>query len=279
MRILDTHHHLWKYYPAEYAWIDDRMAVLKRDYLPDDLAGLIGSANVISTVAVQARQTPGETDWLLSLAERSPFIKGVVGWVDLCSDSVDEQLERFCSNPELVGVRHVVHDEPDDRFMYRQDFRNGLSMLRKYGLTYDILIFPRHLEAAIDLVKAFPGQPFVIDHLAKPMIREGSLHPWKELIRTIAGLQNVWCKLSGMVTEADWLSWNPQDLYPFLDIVFDAFGTDRLMIGSDWPVCNLAGSYGQVMGILPEFMERREMPDSDRIKVLYDNGFKFYNLK
>lgn len=278
MKILDTHHHLWKFNTEEYGWIDERMTILKRDYLPGDLTGLISRANVEYTIVVQARQTLRETEWLLSLADQFPFIQGVVGWVDLCSDQIAEQLERFSSRPKLAGVRHVVHDEPDDLFMYRKDFRNGLSLLGKYGLTYDILIFPRHLKAAIDLAENFPEQPFVIDHLAKPPIMEGILEPWKSLIGTIANLPNVWCKLSGMVTEAEWQGWKPEDFDPYLDVLFECFGTDRLMTGSDWPVCNLAGSYNQIMKIVPGFMEKRNISREERDNILYNNGIRFYKL-
>ncbi len=276
MDILDTHHHLWQYNPVDYSWMDGRMEILRRNYLPDQLSALMPHSHVTGSIAVQARQMIEETRWLLELAERYPFIRGVVGWVDLCSPIVHQQLDEFYDHPKLVGVRHVVHDEPDDRFMYREDFRSGIRLLRDYNLNYDLLIFPRHLEAAIDLVESFPGQRFVINHLAKPAIRDRQLDPWRGLIRKLATFPDVFCKLSGMVTEASWMDWKPQDLYPYLDILFDCFGPDRLMTGSDWPVCLLAGSYARVMNILPDYMYNRGISPEDQVKVLFQTGKVFY---
>ena len=203
MRI-DSHQHFWHYDPAHHVWMTEAMATLRRDYLPDELAPLLRAAGFDGTIAVQARQMLEETEWLLALAERHAWVQGVVGWVDLCSAELAAQLERFASRPKLVGVRHVVHDEPDDRFMLRPDFRRGIGRLGEFGLTYDLLLFPRHLEVAVTLVDEFPEQPFVLDHIAKPPIREGLLSPWKEDLERLAERPNVFCKLSGMVTEAGW---------------------------------------------------------------------------
>ena len=192
---------------------------------------------------MQARQNLEETRWLLELAEQHPFIKGVVGWVDLRSDRLPNNCKDLPSIPKLVGVRHVVHDEPDDHFMLRPEFRRGIAQLLDFNLTYDLLLFPRHLKVAAQLVEEFPQQPFVLDHIAKPKIAERSISPWQEDLRQLAQFPNVFCKLSGMVTEANWKQWQPADFHPYLDIVFEAFGPARLMIGSDWPVCTLSGEY------------------------------------
>jgi L-fuconolactonase len=236
---LDSHQHFWKFNPAEYGWMQPDWPI-RRDFLPSDLQPLLNQQQLAGSIAVQARQTIEESRWLLSLADQSPLIKGVVGWVDLRSDRVEEQLAEFTPHPRFVGVRHVVQDEPDDRFMLRPDFIRGIGKLKQFDLTYDLLVFPQQLPAAIELVRRFPEQPFVLDHIAKPRIRDGTLSPWRDHIRELAQAQNVCCKVSGLVTEADWANWKAEDFRPFLDIVFEAFGEDRLMFGSDWPVCLLA---------------------------------------
>jgi len=194
---LDTHQHFWRYDPAQHVWMTDAMGVLRRDYLPADLEPLLGAAGFDGTIAVQARQVVEETDWLLQLADAHPFIQGVVGWVDLRSPQVGDRLERYARHPKLVGVRHVVHDEPDDAFVLRADFRAGIARLREFDLTYDLLLFPRHLPLAARLVEEFPEQPFVLDHIAKPFIRDGLLSPWKDDLQRLAAFKNVYCKLSG----------------------------------------------------------------------------------
>ncbi len=267
---IDSHQHFWRYSPAEHVWMDDRMGVLKRDYLPEELSPLLAAIGFDGTIAVQARQNLEETRWLLELAGRFPFIKGVVGWVDLRSPELRKQLAAF---PKLVGVRHVVHDEPDDEFMLRPDFRRGIAQLRDFGLTYDLLLFPRHLPVAVQLVEEFPEQPFVLDHIAKPRIAEGLLSPWQEDLRRLARFPNVWCKLSGLVTEAKWKQWRPDEFRRYLDIVFDAFGPDRLMIGSDWPVCMLSGDYASTMNIVIDYLS-----PGDRDGVLGGNCARFYKL-
>jgi L-fuconolactonase len=258
---IDAHQHFWHYTPQEYGWMGPDMAILKKDHLPPHLAPLLEAAGIEGTVAVQARQTLQETRWLLELADHYPFIKGVVGWVDLCSLEVREQLERVGTHPKLRGVRHVVQDEPDDQFMLREDFVRGLGTLAEFDLTYDILIFPRHLPVACELVKRFPNQRFVLDHIAKPLIKDKKMAPWDADIRRLAAYPNVWCKVSGMVTEADWYQpalrgpgWQPTDFRPYLDVVFEAFGTKRTMFGSDWPVCTLAGTYADVVKLVLDYV-------------------------
>jgi L-fuconolactonase len=240
------------------------------------LAPLLKAASIDGTVSVQARQVVEESYWLLELADQNPFIKGVVGWVDLRSPKVAEQLEKLARYPKLRGVRHVVHDEPDDRFMMREDFRRGLKELKKYKLPYDLLLFPRHLPIACELLKQFPEQPFVLDHIAKPLIKERKMEPWRTDLRRLAEFTNVHCKVSGMVTEADWAHWKRRDFTPYLDVVFESFGTKRIMIGSDWPVCTLAGTYSGVMQIAANYVQR--LSSDERTDVWSENARRFYGL-
>ncbi|RPH92587.1 MAG: amidohydrolase [Calditrichaeota bacterium] len=251
---IDAHQHFWQYSASEYGWIDERMSALKRDFLPADLRPLLQAARLQGSIAVQARQTIEETRRLLQLADAHDFILGVVGWVELCSDQVEQQLEEFAAHPKLSGLRHVVQDEADD-FMLRSAFVRGIQALASLNKTYDILIFPRQLPAAIELVRRFPQQRFVLDHIAKPCIRDHLLSPWAEQIHRLAEYDNVWCKVSGMVTEADWKAWTPRDFRPFLDVVFEAFGVQRIMFGSDWPVCTVAASYQQVFELFDHYIQ------------------------
>jgi L-fuconolactonase len=264
MRI-DAHQHFWQYSPAEYGWIDDKMGVLRADHLPNRLAPLLAAAGLDGTVAVQARQTLAETEWLLELADQNPFIKGVVGWVDLANPELETQLELFAFHSKFCGVRHVVQDEPDDRFMLCPEFLHGIEKLAAFDLVYDILIFPRHLPVACELIQQFPEQPFVLDHIAKPFIKDQITDPWTEQIQQLASYQNITCKISGMVTEADWHSWQPADFRPYLDAVFSAFGPDRLMFGSDWPVCTVAGSYSQVVELVSDYTRTLSTAEQDEI--------------
>ncbi|MFZ1015074.1 MAG: amidohydrolase family protein, partial [Terracidiphilus sp.] len=218
---LDAHQHFWKYSPADYAWISDRMQVLQRDFLPQHLKPLLDAQNFQGSIAVQAQQTCEETLWLLELAEQHEFIRGVVGWVDLCAPQVREQLEALAKRRKLVGIRHVVQDEPDDAFMLRPDFRRGIDELAGFGLVYDLLLYPRHLPIAAKLVRQFPAQAFVLDHIAKPLIADRQLEPWARDLKGLAKLPNVSCKLSGMVTEARWQQWKPDDFKPCLDTVLE----------------------------------------------------------
>ncbi len=241
---IDAHHHLWKYSAADYGWITPDMNVIRRDFLPEDLEPLMHHFGIEGTVAVQARQTMEETTWLLGLAEKHPLIRGVVGWVPLTEGSgVKRSLEHFAGNKKLRAVRHVVQDEPDPRYILRKDFNEGVSALREFGLRYDILIFERHLPAAIEFVDRHPNQTFVLDHVAKPRIKDKIIAPWDRNMRELAKRQNVYCKLSGMVTEADPQHWTSEGLQPYLDVALGAFGPRRLMYGSDWPVMLLAGDY------------------------------------
>ena len=270
---LDSHQHFWSYSAAEYPWIPAGSA-LQRDWLPGDLAKLQADLNFDGSIAVQARQSLAESRWLLALAEANPRIKGVVGWVDLQSDAVEEQLGELSRNPRFVGARHVVQDEPDDRFLLRPEFVRGIGRLRQFGLTYDLLIFPRQLPAAIELVRQFPEQPFVLDHIAKPSIRTGALSPWREQIQELAQFPNVLCKVSGMVTEADHRAWKPEDFRPFLDVVFGSFGVGRLMFGSDWPVCLLAAGYEQTFSLVRDYVA--QVPMESQRGLFGETAARFY---
>jgi L-fuconolactonase len=262
---IDAHQHFWKYQPSTHGWIDDSMAVLKRDFLPADLEPLLAAGGYQACIAVQAQLSVDETRWLLDLGERHPFIAGVVGWVDLCAPDVADTLRALAGRPRLRGIRHVVQAEPDD-FMLRPDFQRGIAALGPLGLTYDILVYHRQLPAALALVERFPEQPFVVDHLAKPDIKGGLRDPWAAQMKALARHPNVFCKVSGMVTEADWAAWTPADLHPYLDVVFEAFGPERLMIGSDWPVCLLGGEYARVMGTVEDYLARLPAAAIDAVR-------------
>ncbi len=274
MRI-DSHQHFWQFNPADYGWMKPDWPI-RRDFLPVHLAPELRACKLDGCVAVQARQSLAETRWLLELASSASIIRGVVGWVDLCSPSVAKELEEFAAQPKLVGVRHVVQDEPDDAFMLREEFQRGIATLRRFDLTYDLLVLARQLPAAIALVQKFPQQAFVLDHLAKPPIKAGELSPWREQIRALAQLPNVACKVSGLVTEADWQNWRADDFQPFLDFVFESFGPDRLMFGSDWPVCLLAGSYERVFGLVQNYVS--QLGADTEVKFFGANAAKFYGL-
>jgi L-fuconolactonase len=274
---IDAHQHFWMYSPAEYAWIDDSMAALRRNFLPDDLYPELESAGFRGSVTVQARQTLEETRWLLDLADRSPWILGVVGWVDLRSPDVRTQLKALARNSKLVGIRHIVQSEPDDRFLLQPDFLRGISALEEFDLAYDILIYTKHLPIAAEFVERFPRQRFVLDHLAKPPIKSGHIDSWAEGISHLAAFPNVFCKLSGLVTEADWQHWEGEQITPFLDVAFESFGPDRLMIGSDWPVCLVAASYARAVEVVKSYLVQKNPECQDH--VLGANAQRFWRLK
>jgi L-fuconolactonase len=276
MRI-DAHQHFWLYDPIEYEWIDDSMAQLRRDFLPADLKPELTAAGFDGCIAVQARQTLEDTRWLLELADSAPFIRGVIGWVDLQAEDARGQLRELRKNPKLLGIRHIVQSESDDRFLLRPGFLRGVATLEEFNLTYDILIYPRHLGVASEFVSRFPRQRFVLDHLAKPFIKRQEVQPWETDLRRLAEFPNVYCKLSGLVTEADWKSWTPEQIVPYLKIAFDAFGPERLLIGSDWPVCTLAGTYSQTMNVIQQFLG--EHSDEARDAVLGGTAKRLWRFK
>lgn len=275
--IIDSHHHFWKYNTKEFDWIDHAMQILKRDFLPEHLEKECKANLIEGVVTIQARPSLEETRWLLSLADEHSFIKGVVGWVDLCSPNIEKQLEEFSANRKFVGVRHMVQSENDDHFMLRADFQAGLRLLSQYNLAYDLLIQPRHLSIAAQLVSEFPRQRFVIDHMGKPFIKTGELAQWKSDITALGFYKNVWCKISGLVTEADWNAWQQDDFQPYLTAVVHAFGFDRIMVGSDWPVCLVAASYKEVWNMSHSFFGNQ--PESVHRKFFRDNCKDFYNLQ
>jgi L-fuconolactonase len=273
--MIDSHQHFWTYDEAQYPWIP-KGSPLERDWLPEDWREAAEDCGIHGCIAVQARQTVDESRWLLNLAREHAFIQGVFGWVDLQSEQVELQLVELSQSPKFVGVRHVVQDEPDDLFMLRPEFVRGISRLNSFQLAYDLLVFPRQLPAALELVRRFPEQRFILDHIAKPSIKSGSINGWKDQIEEMAGFQNVWCKVSGMVTEADHQQWKPIDFQPYLDTIFEAFRPERLMFGSDWPVCLLAGSYGQVFDLVQTYT--RDFSAASRHCLFTQNVVEAYRL-
>jgi len=273
---IDAHQHFWIYNRSEYHWIDDSISALRRDFLPEHLKPELEGNGFQGSVAVQARQTMEETRWLLDLAARSQWILGVVGWADLQSPDIHSQVKSLAQNPKLVGIRHVVQSEPDDRFLLRPEFLRGVSALEEFDLAYDILIYPKHLPVAAEFVERFPRQRFVLDHLAKPPIKSGNIDSWAQGIRRLAEFPNLYCKLSGLVTEADWQHWQPEQIVPYLDVAFESFGPDRLMIGSDWPVCLVAASYARVLQVVQAYLLGQGSKCRDA--VLGGNAQHFWRL-
>jgi L-fuconolactonase len=273
---VDAHQHFWNYDPVRDAWIGEDMGVLRRDYLPADLQPALHANNVDATIVVQADQSERETLFLLEQAEWNPFVAGVVGWVDLRSPDLCARLQYFSEFPALRGFRHVAQSEPDDHFLMREDFVRGVAMLKQFNFTYDILIYARQLPAAIALVEKLPDQAFVLDHIGKPDVKAREIDRWAAGIRALAVNPRVYCKVSGLGTEAYWNNWRADDFKPYLDVVFEAFGVDRLMFGSDWPVCLLAGSYSQTKALVDDYV--RGWPESDRAKLFGDNAARFYGL-
>ena len=272
---LDSHQHFWKYSPQQHNWIDDSMVSLKRDFLPNDLEPHLIENKIEACVVVQADQSEKETEFLLELATQYEFIKGVVGWVDLRAKNVEERLQFYSQNQYFKGVRHIVQSEKQD-FLLDPAFQNGIGKLGNLNLTYDLLIYSHQIEAAIKLVSQFPNQKFVLDHLAKPNIKNGKIDPWKNQIQRLAQFSNVSCKISGMVTEADHSQWKPSDFIPYLDIVFDAFGENRILFGSDWPVCLLAASYQEVYQLITDYTVNFSLEQRD--KLFGANAERFYNI-
>ncbi len=272
---IDAHHHFWHYNTQDYGWISDEMAVLRRDFLPADLKSELDRAGIDRVVSVQARQCVEETEWLLKLAEENEFIAGVVGWLPIASPDFPALLEQFAANPKLRAIRHVVQDEPDDRFILGEAFNRGIDRLLSAHLVYDILIFERHLPYAIEFVKDHsPEQVFVLDHIAKPKIAAGEMQPWADNLRKLAAFPNVYCKLSGLVTEADIHNWTPDQLRPYVETVLDAFGPGRVMFGSDWPVCTCATTYSAWRGLVGEFISR--LSEHEQAQIMGETALKAY---
>jgi L-fuconolactonase len=274
--IVDAHHHFWRYDPAQYDWIDDEMAALRRDFLPEDLEITKRAAGVGAVVSVQARQSIEETDFLLEEAQRHGFIAGVVGWAPLVSPTVDADLDRFAAHAKLKGLRHVLQGEPDG-YMLRDEFSRGLRSLRPHGLVYDILIYEHQLPQAIELVDRHPEQPFVLDHSAKPPIRAREIEPWRTRLRELARRPHVTCKLSGLVTEADYLAWTGETLRPYVETVIECFGPGRVLFGSDWPVCLVACEYEAWVGLVQGYVAR--MSSDERAAILGGTAQRVYGLE
>ena len=272
---IDSHQHFWRYSPAEYDWIDDSMSAIRRDFLPADLKREMDAVGFGASVVVQVRQSLEETRWLLEIADANPFVVGVVGWVDLQSPAVDEALDSVMAHPALVGIRHIVQAEPDG-FLARPAFERGIAVMTARDLPYDLLVYARQIAAADDLVIRHPNQRFLLDHLGKPDIRGRQYDAWRRDFDRLAARPNVWCKLSGLVTEADWRRWTPGQLRPYLDHALEAFGPSRLMIGSDWPVCTLAASYGETMALVVDALA--EYSADEQTQVLSGTARAFWNL-
>ncbi|MBB2149945.1 amidohydrolase family protein [Pedobacter gandavensis] len=274
---IDSHQHFWNYDEVRDSWITDDMDVLRDDFLPQHLKCILEHYGFNGCIVVQSDQSPEENDFQLNHAAAHPFIKGVVGWVDLQVEDIDTQLHKLSKNEKLKGFRHILQGEPDPALMLKPAFLNGISKLSAHGFTYDILIYPHQLKYAEELVSMFPEQQFILNHLAKPNIKDGLIEEWKAQIIALAKHENVACKVSGMVTEADWKKWKVKDFTPYLDVVFEAFGSKRVMYGSDWPVCLLAADYGRVVSLIENYTEK--LPKEAQEDFWGNNAKNFYNLK
>lgn len=273
--IIDSHQHFWKYDPVRDSWIDNTMKTIQRDFLPADLKPILLNENVDGCIAVQADQSEQETNFLLHLASKNNFIKGVVGWVNLRDSNVEKRLKHFSENSLFKGVRHILQAEKDD-FMLDQAFMNGIGKLAPLNLTYDLLVYPHQLKNSTTLVSKFSEQKFVLDHLAKPPIKSGEINSWKREIKELAKHPNVYCKISGMTTEASWLNWKPEDFTPYIDVIFEEFGTHRIMFGSDWPVCLLSGNYTESKQILTSYLKQLSTVEQSQVMGL--NAANFYGI-
>lgn len=275
MRI-DSHQHFWKYNEVRDSWINDDMATIRQNFLPEDLKPVLQSNNIEGSVIVQSDQSKEENIFQLANALQHDFIKGVVGWIDLQADDVADHLSYYQQFNKMKGFRHILQGEQQRDFMLRPNFKRGVGLLKRFGFTYDILIFPDQLKYTVEFVQAFPDQPFVLDHLAKPYIKDQKIDDWKKDIKKLAAFENVCCKISGMVTESNWSQWTKNDFSPYLDVVVDSFGTKRLMYGSDWPVCLVAASYEEVIGIVKDFFSAFSQDEQDCI--FGKNATGFYKL-
>lgn len=273
---IDSHQHFWKYDPIKDAWITDEMKVIQRDFMPEDLLPLLKEADIDGVVAVQADQSENETLFLLDLLEKHSFIKGVVGWIDFRAENLEERLEYFSQYKALKGFRHIVQAEPQDDFLLRDDFCKGISQLKKYGYTYDVLIYPKHVKNAVEFVKRFPDQPFVVDHIAKPFIKDQIIDDWAKDMQAFASLDHVTCKISGLITEADWVNWKFDHFKKYVDTTLEIFGTDRVMFGSDWPVCLVGASYSQTCEILRQ--NTLQLSPDENTRLWGQNCIDFYKL-
>ncbi|MBC8054810.1 MAG: amidohydrolase family protein [Sphingobacteriaceae bacterium] len=276
MNRIDSHQHFWRFDPVRDSWINDEMKNIQRDFLPEDLEPVLKENNMDGCVAVQADQSEEQNAFLLELAAANFFIKGIVGWVDLRAENINESLEFYKGYDKMKGFRHVLQGEEDRSLMLRDEFKRGISLLEGYGFTYDILIYPDQLKYTEEFVTAFPNQRFVIDHIAKPNIKDQKIDDWAKDIKAVAGHYNVCCKVSGMVTEADWKNWKAKDFTPYLDTIFEAFGSQRIMYGSDWPVCEVAGGYSKMIGLVKDYTS--QLSQDEQAQFWGQNAINFYNL-
>ena len=273
---IDSHQHFWKYDPVKYDWIDDSMSVIQKDFIPEDLAPILKANGFDGCITVQSHQSEQENEFQLANADNHNFIKGVVGWVDVQSPNIEERLDYYQQFKKLKGFRHILQGESQRDFMLRPDFLKGISLLKKYGYTYDILILPDQLKYTAEFLSLFPDQRFVIDHIAKPDIKQKELKNWEQGIKAIAAFENVYCKVSGMVTEADWQNWQLVDFNNYLKVVTNSFGTKRLMYGSDWLVCKIAADYGQVLDIVKDYFSA--FSQTEQQAFFGGNAIEFYNI-
>jgi L-fuconolactonase len=274
--IIDSHQHFWKYNPQNHGWITDDMSAIRRDFLPGDLKRIYDQNRIDGCVAVQVDQTEEENEFLLGLTEMHSFVRGIVGWVDFRAANIGERLTFYSAIPMIKGFRHIVQAEADPKFLLGVFFCRGIAELQQHKFTYDILVYANQLDQVADFVKKFPNQPFIIDHLAKPSIRDGSIKGWAIQMKSIAQHPNVYCKLSGMVTEADWNKWTYADLEPYMQTVLEAFGPQRLVYGSDWPVCLVASSYERQLAATKQFISR--LSPSEQSAIMGENAVRFYHL-
>jgi len=273
---IDAHQHFWKFDPVRDSWINSDMSVIQRDFFPADLLPVLQSNGMDGCVTVQSDQSEAENDFQLKNATSNDFVKGVVGWVDLQADNIEERLAYYQQFGKLKGFRHVLQGEKDRALMLKPAFKKGIGLLNRFGFTYDILIFPDQLKYSAELVAAFPDQQFVIDHIGKPYIKDGKIDEWKKDMQAIAACKNVCCKISGMITEADWKTWQEKDFKPYLDVVVHAFGPKRIMFGSDWPVCLVAGSYEKMMSIVNNYFA--SFTQHEQALFFGGNAMRFYKL-
>lgn len=277
MTVIDAHQHFWELGRFDYDWLNSEpLEPIRRTYLPDDLKPHLDACGVDKSIFVQTQHNVEENRWVLAFCEAHDFLAGMVGWVDLAGADCESQLEEFASHPKFVGIRHVTHDEPDDDFIVREDVLGGLRLLEKYQVPFDLLFFVKHLRHAQTLGKRLPGLPMVIDHLAKPEIKAGRMDNWIDNFRAAGQFPNMYCKISGMVTEANWSEWKAADLRPYVDVALEVFGPERCMYGSDWPVCELAGSYEEVIGAARDVLG--ELSPSEQEMVFGGTAKKFYGL-
>jgi len=274
---IDSHQHFWKFDATQYGWIGADQYVLRRDFLPTDLEAELAATGIGGTIAVQAQQNIEETRWLLALADQHPFLQGVVGWAPLIDINAGATLERLAAHPKLRAIRHILHDEADDYYMLHEGFNRGVAELKRFGLAYDILIFERHLPQTIEFVDRHPNQVFVVDHLAKPRVRDGLVSPWRQNIRELAKRPRVYCKVSGLATEADYTGWSEQQLFSYMDIVLETFGPKRILFGSDWPVCLLAIGYSKWAEIVAKFTG--QLTEEERERIWSRSAREAYQLK